>query len=155
MLAYPLVGLVVGWLMIPFIMRLKVTSAYEILELRLGPAVRTLGSLLFLSLRLLWMSVIVYATTSKVLVPLLGLDPRTHAAGLCDAGVCDDRLHGDGRTAGGGHHRRDPKRDPLRRGHRDGDDHHGLPGRGAGVVAEPMAGPLARAASTATTPTPA
>ena len=76
-LAYPLIGLVVGWLMIPFIMRLRITSAYEILELRLGPGVRTLGSLLFLSLRLLWMSVIVYATTSRVLVPLLGLDPRS------------------------------------------------------------------------------
>ena len=74
-LAYPLVGVVVGWLMIPFIMRLRVTSAYEILELRLGPGVRTLGSLLFLCLRLMWMSVIVYATTSRVLVPLLGLDP--------------------------------------------------------------------------------
>ena len=74
-LAYPLIAWVVGWFMIPFIMRLKVTSAYEILELRLGSGVRTLGSLLFLSLRLLWMSVIIYATTSKVLVPLLGLDP--------------------------------------------------------------------------------
>ncbi|MGI6417396.1 MAG: sodium:solute symporter family transporter [Thermoguttaceae bacterium] len=77
LLAYPLIGLVVGRLMIPFIMRLKVTSAYEILEVRLGPAVRTLGSILFLSLRLMWMSVIVYATTTKVLVPLLGLDPGT------------------------------------------------------------------------------
>jgi SSS family solute:Na+ symporter len=74
-LAYPVIGVVVGWLMIPFIMRLKVTSAYEILQLRLGSGVRTLGSLLFLSLRLLWMSVIVYATSSKVLIPLLGLDP--------------------------------------------------------------------------------
>ena len=76
-LAYPLVGLIIGWLIIPFIMRLKVTSAYEILELRFGPAVRTLGSLLFLSLRLLWMAVIVYAMTTKVLVPLSGLDPWT------------------------------------------------------------------------------
>jgi SSS family solute:Na+ symporter len=72
-LAYPLIGLVVGWLMIPFIMRLKITSAYEILELRFGPAVRTLGSLLFLSLRLMWMSVIIYAMATKVLVPLSGL----------------------------------------------------------------------------------
>ena len=74
-LAFPLVGLVVGWLIIPFIMRLKVTSAYEILEIRLGATVRTVGSLLFLSLRLLWMSVIAYAATSKVLIPLLGLSP--------------------------------------------------------------------------------
>lgn len=76
-LSYPLVGLIIGWLIIPFIMKLKVTSAYEILDLRFGPVVRTLGSLLFLSLRLMWMSVIVYAMTTKVLVPLSGLPPWT------------------------------------------------------------------------------
>jgi SSS family solute:Na+ symporter len=72
--AYPFVALVVGWLMIPFFMRLQVTSAYQILEMRLGLGVRMLGSIFFLSLRLLWMAVIVYATTDKVLVPLIGLD---------------------------------------------------------------------------------
>ena len=72
--AYPFVALVVGWLMIPYFMRLKVTSAYQILEMRLGLGVRMLGSFFFLSLRLLWMAVIMYATTDKVLVPLLGLD---------------------------------------------------------------------------------
>jgi SSS family solute:Na+ symporter len=71
---YPLVGLVVGYLVIPFIMGLQVTSAYEILERRLGVAVRTAASLLFLSLRLLWMAVIIHATAGKVLIPLLGLD---------------------------------------------------------------------------------
>ena len=75
LLSYPLIALVVGYLVIPFIMRLKVTSAYEILETRLGPTVRTIGSVLFLMLRLSWMAVIVYATTSKVLIPLSGLDP--------------------------------------------------------------------------------
>jgi len=75
MVAYPFVVLVVGWLMIPFIMKLKVVSAYEILEMRLGLGVRMLGSFFFLSLRLLWMAVIIYATTDKVLVPLLGLGP--------------------------------------------------------------------------------
>lgn len=77
LLVFPLIALVVGWLLIPFIMRLKVTSAYEILEVRLGSTVRTIGSVLFLLLRLFWMAVIVYATTSKVLVPLLGLAPWT------------------------------------------------------------------------------
>ncbi len=72
--AYPLVALVVGWLMIPYFMRLQVTSAYQILEMRLGLGVRMLGSVFFLSLRLLWMAVIIYATTDKILVPLLGLD---------------------------------------------------------------------------------
>jgi len=73
-LAHPFTILVVGWFVIPFIMKLKVTSAYEILEVQLGLSVRMLGSLFFLTLRLLWMATIIYATTSIVLVPLLGLD---------------------------------------------------------------------------------
>jgi len=73
--AMPFVYLIVGWLFIPFIMRLKVTSAYEILETRLGNSIRTLGAVIFLSLRLLWMAVIIYATTDKLLIPLTGLDP--------------------------------------------------------------------------------
>ncbi len=81
-LAYPLVAFVVGWFMIPLIMRLKVTSAYEILELRLGLAVRMVGSVFFLSMRLLWMAVIIYATVGKVLVPLLGLD-QSYTPYLC------------------------------------------------------------------------
>lgn len=72
--AYPFVIWVVGWFLIPHFMRLPVTSAYEILERRLGLGVRMLGSVLFLSLRLLWMAVIIHATTRHVLVPLLGLD---------------------------------------------------------------------------------
>ena len=74
LLAYPFIYVVVGWFVIPFIMRLRVTSAYEILEARLGVSVRLLGSFFFLALRLLWMATIIYATTDKVLVPLLGLD---------------------------------------------------------------------------------
>ena len=72
--AYPLVMLVVGWGLIPFIMKMRVTSAYEILETRLGLGVRMLGSTFFLALRLMWMGVIVFATSDKVLVPLLDLD---------------------------------------------------------------------------------
>jgi len=72
--SYPLVYLVVSRLIIPFIMRLRVTTAYEILELRFGLGVRMLGSALFLIIRLLWMSLIVYATSSVVLVPLFQFD---------------------------------------------------------------------------------
>ncbi|WP_164103678.1 sodium:solute symporter family transporter [Candidatus Laterigemmans baculatus] len=75
LLAFPLIAWVVGWGLIPYFMKMKVTSAYEILELRLGLSVRLLGSIFFLSLRLMWMAVIIYATISKVLVPLIGLDP--------------------------------------------------------------------------------
>lgn len=70
--SYPLIAYTVGWHLIPYIMRLKVTSAYEILDLRLGPSARLLGAVLFLMLRLLWMAAIIYATSDKVLIPLLG-----------------------------------------------------------------------------------
>jgi len=73
--AFPFVILVVGKFLIPSFMRLPVASGYEILELRLGLNVRMLGAALFLSLRLLWMAVIIYATTDKVLIPLTGLNP--------------------------------------------------------------------------------
>ena len=76
-IAYPFIWIAVGWLIIPSIMRLRVTSAYEILETRLGLSVRMVGSMLFLSMRILWMAVIVYATAGKILVPLLGLDPSS------------------------------------------------------------------------------
>jgi SSS family solute:Na+ symporter len=55
-------------------MKLRVTSAYEILEARLGLGVRMLGSCFFLALRLFWMSLVIFATADTVLVPILGLD---------------------------------------------------------------------------------
>ncbi len=73
-LAAPIIFVVVGWLFIPTFMRLKAASGYELLETRLGPSVRLLGVLFFLSLRILWMSVIVYATVRIVLLPLTGLN---------------------------------------------------------------------------------
>jgi len=74
-IAFPLIYYIVGWLMIPYIMRLKVTSAYELLEKRFNNSVRTLSSGMFLALRLLWMAVIIYAITDKVFIPLSGIDP--------------------------------------------------------------------------------
>lgn len=69
---YPVVFLLVGWLMIPTIMKLKITSAYELLEVRIGPSVRILASLLFLAMRLIWMSVIIHMCAVKVIVPIMG-----------------------------------------------------------------------------------
>ncbi len=71
-MAYPFAAYTIGWHLIPFLMRLRVTSAYEILGLRLGSSARLLGGGLFLLLRLMWMGAILYATTDKVLMPLLG-----------------------------------------------------------------------------------
>ncbi len=74
--AHPLIFLVVGWFLIPRIMQMQVTSAYEILETRFGLSIRLLGSFLFLSLRLLWMASIIYWTTTIVLLPAAGLKPQ-------------------------------------------------------------------------------
>jgi SSS family solute:Na+ symporter len=71
----PPVYFLAGWFLIPRIMKLKITSANELLEARLGVGVRTLGAVFFLAMRLAWMAVIIFATTDKILVPLLGLDP--------------------------------------------------------------------------------
>lgn len=73
--AHPLTFLIVGYGLIPLLMRQPVTSAYEILETRLGMGIRKAGAAAFLLLRLGWMATILYATTSIVLIPMLGLSP--------------------------------------------------------------------------------
>jgi len=60
-LAYPLIYLIVGFVLIPVYMRTRVTSAYELLEAKLGVSVRLLGASMFLLLRLVWMSLLIYA----------------------------------------------------------------------------------------------
>ena len=74
-LALPFAFVVVGYFLIPYIMRLNVTTAYEILEKRFGLSVRMLGSGIFVALRLAWMGTILFGMSHHVLVPLLGLDP--------------------------------------------------------------------------------
>jgi len=71
--AFPVVYFVVGYGIIPLLMKLPVTSAYELLETRLGRSVRLLGSGIFVLTRLVWMAVMLY-TTSLVLVTVMGWD---------------------------------------------------------------------------------
>lgn len=71
-LAYPFVFLVVGFVILPVYMRQRVTSAYELLEERLGVSVRLLGVVMFLLLRLVWMSLLVYLT-SKAIAVMIGM----------------------------------------------------------------------------------
>ena len=72
--AHPLIFVIIGYGLIPLLMRQPVTSAYELLETRLGMSIRLAGAGVFLLLRLGWMATILFATSSVVLVPLLGLD---------------------------------------------------------------------------------
>ena len=66
---YPLTG----YLLIPFFMKLPITSAYEIIEKPLGKGVRIAGSVIFLLTRFVWMALLIYLT-SKALVVMLNWD---------------------------------------------------------------------------------
>lgn len=72
LLALPLAFPVVGYVLLPAYMRVRVTSAYELLEMRLGLSVRLLGVVMFLALRLTWMSLLVYLA-SKAMVVMMGI----------------------------------------------------------------------------------
>ena len=72
-LSYPFVFLVVGYVLLPVYMRMKVTSAYELLESKLGLSIRLLGAFLFLILRLFWMSLLVYLTSLAITI-MIGVD---------------------------------------------------------------------------------
>lgn len=75
LVSLPAIYLIVGYLIIPPIMRLQVTSAYELLETRLGRPIRLMGSGIFIVIRLLWMALMLY-TTALVLVTVLSWDTR-------------------------------------------------------------------------------
>ena len=68
-LAIPFAAVVVIYLWIPFFMRLRMTSAYEYLENRFDYRVRLISGILFLLLRLGWMSMVVY-TASLAMVQM-------------------------------------------------------------------------------------
>ncbi|HQH51878.1 MAG TPA: sodium/solute symporter [Candidatus Hydrogenedentes bacterium] len=70
----PIIYLIVGFLLIPHIMKLPITSAYELLERRLGMPSRLLGSGIFLLIRFIWMGLVVY-TASRAVVTAMGLQP--------------------------------------------------------------------------------
>ena len=72
MLAYPLAFLVISYVLLPVYMRQRVTSAYELLEFRLGLSIRLLGALMFIALRLVWMSMLVYLA-AKAMIVMLGV----------------------------------------------------------------------------------
>jgi solute:Na+ symporter, SSS family len=78
LLAYPLVFLIVGYVLIPVYMRQRVTSAYALLEENLGLSVRMLGAVMFVTLRLVWMSLLVYLT-AKAMTIMLGVPPERQA----------------------------------------------------------------------------
>ncbi|QDU41484.1 Sodium/glucose cotransporter [Maioricimonas rarisocia] len=75
LIAFPFIFYVVGYVLLPVYMRQRVTSAYELLEENLGLSVRLLGAGLFVILRLVWMSLLVYLTADAIRV-MLGIGPE-------------------------------------------------------------------------------
>ena len=75
--AIPFIYVIVSRYFIPFIMTLNISSAYELLEKRLGTANRILASVFFLIMRLVWMSVIIYMCAEKMIVPIMGWSAST------------------------------------------------------------------------------
>jgi SSS family solute:Na+ symporter len=74
-LTLPAVYYIVAYGLLPVYMKQKVTSAYELLEKKLGLSVRLLGAFLFIILRLIWMSLLVFLT-AKAMVIMMGLGDR-------------------------------------------------------------------------------
>jgi SSS family transporter len=65
-LMVPFVFVIVGYVWLPFYMRLRLTSAYEYLERRFGPATRALGVTLYLYMRFVWVGAILYTMSFAV-----------------------------------------------------------------------------------------
>jgi solute:Na+ symporter, SSS family len=78
--ALPFIYFVVAHFFIPFIMKQHITSAYELLETRLGLRNRLLAALYFLIMRFVWMAVIIYMVAEKVIVPIMGWSAQTALA---------------------------------------------------------------------------
>ena len=76
-LALPFSMAVVLFVWVPFFMRLRFTSAYEYLERRFDVRTRIVGSLLFLFLRLGWMSMVMYVGALALTQMTQSLVPAT------------------------------------------------------------------------------
>tara|TARA_R110002095_G_scaffold18396_1_gene21317 strand:+ start:3828 stop:5603 length:1776 start_codon:yes stop_codon:yes gene_type:complete len=75
-LGLPIVFYIVGYCLLPVYMQQRVTSAYELLEMKLGLGIRLLGAVMFMILRLVWMSLLIYLT-AYALTTILSL-PKSY-----------------------------------------------------------------------------
>lgn len=73
MLHAPISFIVVGYFVIPHIMNHRVTSGYELLELRFGHGVRQATSFMFILARIFWMGLVIY-TCSFAVATVTGLN---------------------------------------------------------------------------------
>ncbi|MFN0197354.1 MAG: sodium:solute symporter family transporter [Planctomycetaceae bacterium] len=62
----PIAFLVVGYLWVPFFMQLRLTSAYEYLDLRFGSGTRWLAVIIYLYMRFIWMGAIIFTASVAI-----------------------------------------------------------------------------------------
>lgn len=74
-LSLPFAYYIVGYWIVPRLMQQRVTSAYELLEKRLGVTGRLVGAILFVKLRLVWMGLLVHVASTAIAV-ILGFELR-------------------------------------------------------------------------------
>ena len=80
LVSFPFIYILVAYVFIPFIMKLKISSAYELLETRLDIRNRLLASTYFIIMRFVWMAVIIYMVSEKVIIPIMGWPEDTALA---------------------------------------------------------------------------
>ena len=68
LLGIPLIVVCCGFFLIPVFMKLPITSAYELLEGRLGIGVRLTAAVIFILTRLVWMALLIYLAAKAVVV---------------------------------------------------------------------------------------
>ena len=76
LISLPFIFIVVGFIMLPVYMRTRVTSAYELLEEQLGLSLRLFGVFMFLALRLVWMTLLVYLAAAKAMTVMMSVDAK-------------------------------------------------------------------------------
>lgn len=70
LVAAPIVFPIIGFWLIPLLMKQRLVSLYEFLETRLGPGIRTLGACMFMMYRLVWMGLLMRFAADAMSVTL-------------------------------------------------------------------------------------
>ena len=73
LIGYPIIYAIMAYWLLPVYMKHRVTSAYELLEEKLGRGTRLLGGAMFILLRLVWMSILIYFAATA-LATIFGVD---------------------------------------------------------------------------------
>jgi len=83
----PFALLIIGWVWVPFYMKLRLTSAYEYLDLRFGTPTRLLAVVLFLYMRFVWLGLVIYSSGRAIAE--MTVDTAPAAIGQLSGGLID------------------------------------------------------------------